>query len=219
MRSATGATRITGGQLVDGTGEAAVPDAALLIEDGRITYAGAVSGAPQAPPDAAEIDARGGTILPGLVEAHFHPTYFDVADLEDLDIKYPVEYVSLLASVNARLALECGYTAARSGGSLFNVDVWLKKAIEAKALPSFEQLCATSTASFYGRGAGRNYAQARYLMLWLQQHGKLRSYYRAFRENADEDPTGYATLRTILGADDMEAWQERWEAWALALIR
>jgi imidazolonepropionase-like amidohydrolase len=28
------------------------------------------------------------------------------------------------------LALECGYTAARSGGSLFNIDVWLKKALE-----------------------------------------------------------------------------------------
>jgi len=32
--------------------------------------------------------------------------------LEDLDIKYPVESVSLLSSVNARLALECAYTAA-----------------------------------------------------------------------------------------------------------
>jgi len=64
------------------------------------------------------------------VEAHFHATYFNIAALEDLDIKYPVEYVSLLASVNTRLALECGYTAARSGGCLFNVDVWLKKAIE-----------------------------------------------------------------------------------------
>ena len=79
------------------------------------------------------IDAHGGTILPGLVEAHFHPTYFNVAALEDLDIKYPVEYVTLLASANARLALECGYTAARSGGSLFNIDVWLKKAIEKRS--------------------------------------------------------------------------------------
>ena len=68
--------------------------------------------------------------MPGLVEAHFHPTYFNVAVLEDLDIKYPVEYVTLLAAANARLALECGYTAARSGGSLFNIDVWLKKAID-----------------------------------------------------------------------------------------
>jgi imidazolonepropionase-like amidohydrolase len=51
-------------------------------------------------------------VLPGLVEAHFHPTYFNVAALEDLDVKYPVEYVTLLAAANARLALECGYTAA-----------------------------------------------------------------------------------------------------------
>ena len=87
------------------------------------------------PPDAARIDARGGTIMPGLVEAHFHPTYFNVAELEDLDIKYPVEYVTLLAAANARLALECGYTAARSGGSLFNIDVWLKKAIEEDLFP------------------------------------------------------------------------------------
>lgn len=73
--------------------------------------------------------------MPGLVEAHFHPTYFDVAALEDLDIKYPVEYVTLLASANAKLALECGYTSARSGGSLFNIDVWLKKAIEDDLVP------------------------------------------------------------------------------------
>lgn len=79
-----------------------------------------------------KIDALGGTILPGLVEAHFHPTYFDVAALEDLDIKYPVEYVTLLAAANAKLALECGYTAARSGGSLFNIDVWLKKPLNAE---------------------------------------------------------------------------------------
>jgi imidazolonepropionase-like amidohydrolase len=43
--------------------------------------------------------------------------------------------VTLLAAVNARLALECGYTAARSGGSLFNIDVWLKKAIEDNLVP------------------------------------------------------------------------------------
>jgi imidazolonepropionase-like amidohydrolase len=81
------------------------------------------------------IDAQGGTIMPGLVEAHFHPTYFNVAALEDLDIKYPVEYVTLLAACNAKLALECGYTSARSGGSLFNIDVWLKKAIEKDLIP------------------------------------------------------------------------------------
>lgn len=130
MKTSQGYILITNGQLVDGTGRAADPDAAVIIQDGRITYAGPAVGAPQTPPDTLNLDARGGTIMPGLVESHFHATYFNIQELQDLDIKYPVEYVSLLSAVNTKLALECGYTAARSGGCLFNVDVWLKKAIE-----------------------------------------------------------------------------------------
>ncbi len=130
MKTASGITLISGGQLLDGNGGKPTSDAAVVVRDGRIEYAGSVRGAPTLPADVERIDARGGTIMPGLVEAHFHPTYFNVANLEDLDIKYPVEYVTLLAAANARLALECGYTAARSGGSLFNIDFWLKRAIE-----------------------------------------------------------------------------------------
>jgi imidazolonepropionase-like amidohydrolase len=155
-------TLITNGRLVDGTGAAAVPDAAIVVRDGRIAYAGPVRGAPEVPPEASRIDARGGTILPGLVEAHFHPTYFNVAELADLDTKYPVEYVTLLAAANARLALECGYTAARSGGSLHNIDVWLKKAIE-------EDLCPGPRLAANGReicGAGG-------LMDWNADHLKI----------------------------------------------
>ena len=135
MKLATGTTAIRHGLLIDGTGGPPVTDGSLLLENGRITYAGPDAALSPHPPGAREIDARGATILPGLVEAHFHPTYFNVEALEDLDIKYPVEYVTLLAAANARLALECGYTSARSGGSLFNIDVWLKKAIEGDVTP------------------------------------------------------------------------------------
>ena len=130
MKLQPGITVVKNGQLVDGTGKPAIPNSTVIVQDGRITYAGSAEAAPQTPPDARVIDAKGGTILPGLVEAHFHATYFNIQELQDLDIKYPVEYVSMLTAVNAKLALECGYTAARSGGCLFNVDVWLKKAIE-----------------------------------------------------------------------------------------
>jgi imidazolonepropionase-like amidohydrolase len=130
MMLASGVTVVSNGQLVDGNGGPSLPNAMVVIREGRIAYAGPARGAPPVDATAARIDARGGSIMPGLVEAHFHATYFDVAALEDLDIKYPVEYVTLLAAANAKLALECGYTAARSGGSLFNIDVWLKKAIE-----------------------------------------------------------------------------------------
>jgi imidazolonepropionase-like amidohydrolase len=135
MNTSPGTLVIHNGCLIDGTGAKPIASGMLHITDGKITYAGPAHQGPPAPPSARRIDAQGGTIMPGLVEAHFHPTYFNVAALEDLDIKYPVEYVTLLAASNAKLALECGYTAARSGGSLFNIDVWLKKAIENDIVP------------------------------------------------------------------------------------
>ena len=135
MKSAIGTTIITNGQIIDGTGAAPIPNGVVVMQGGRLAYVGPANDAATVPPDATTIDARGGTIMPGLVEAHFHPTYFNVAALEDLDIKYPVEYVTILAACNAKLALECGYTSARSGGSLFNIDVWLKKAIENDMVP------------------------------------------------------------------------------------
>ena len=116
MKTEQGVIVIKNGQLIDGSGNEPTPDAALVIEDGLISYSGTIAEAPELTGEVRTIDASGGTILPGLVEAHYHATYFDVAELEDLDIKYPVEFVTILASCNARLALECGYTSARSGG-------------------------------------------------------------------------------------------------------
>ncbi len=130
MKSASGRLRIVGGMVFDGTGKNPVQGTEVRLRDGLIEAVGLASELPPLDPKVPVFDATGCTVLPGLVEAHFHSTYFNVATLEDLDIKYPVEYITLLASSNARLALECGYTAARSGGSLHNIDVWLKKAIE-----------------------------------------------------------------------------------------
>lgn len=135
MKTAIGTTIVRNGQLIDGTGSPSIPNAVVVITDGRITYAGPAMNAPPAAPNVQWIDALGGTILPGLVEAHFHATYFNILELQDLDIKYPIEYVSILSAVNAKLAIECGYTAARSGGCLFNIDVWLKQAIENDLIP------------------------------------------------------------------------------------
>ncbi len=162
MKLSQGVTRIRNGRLFDGTGASPVPDAEVIVRDGKIHYAGPALASPDVPPDVREIDALGGTILPGLVEAHFHPTYFNVAELADLDIKYPVEYVTLLAASNAKLALECGYTAARSGGSLHNIDVWLKKAIEEELMPG-PRLAAS----------GREICGAGGLMDWNPEHMKL----------------------------------------------
>ena len=162
MKTAAGTTIITNGRLVDGRGGQPVADAAVVVTDGRIASVGPRLAAPTLPPDVRRIDAGGGTIMPGLVEAHFHATYFNVEKLEDLDIKYPVEYVAIQASVNCKLALECGYTAARSGGCLFNCDVWLKKAIEENLIPG-PRLCAS----------GREICSAGGLMDWNPEFRRI----------------------------------------------
>lgn len=162
MEPAQDLLEIRNGQVIDGTGRPPIPSGLVRVQAGRITWVGPAAEAPAGPPADRTIDAQGGTILPGLVEAHFHPTYFNVAALEDLDIKYPVEYVSLLAANNARLALECGYTAARSGGSLFNIDVWLKKAIEKEVMPG-PRLAAS----------GREICGAGGLMDWNPDYRKI----------------------------------------------
>jgi imidazolonepropionase-like amidohydrolase len=121
---------IRNGTIFKSNGDEPILDGELHIVDGIISYVGPAQKSPnEDDSNHLYIDAQGGTILPGLIESHFHATYFNVESLEDLDIKYPVEYVTLLASQNAACALEHGYTSARSGGSLFNIDVWLKKAI------------------------------------------------------------------------------------------
>ncbi len=176
MKISNETTIIHNGQIVTGNGTEPIADGVVVIEAGKIAYAGPVQQAPHIPDGALRIDALGGTIMPGLVEAHFHATYFNIAALEDLDIKYPVEYVSLLSSVNTRLALECGYTAARSGGCLFNVDVWLKKAIE-------EDLIAGPRLAT----SGREICSAGGLMDWNPEFRKIGMEGLVFIINGQED--------------------------------
>jgi hypothetical protein len=57
--------------LIDGTGRAALSDAVVVFQDGRIREVGRRGDV--APPEGAEvIDANGKTILPGLIDGHCH---------------------------------------------------------------------------------------------------------------------------------------------------
>lgn len=87
-------------------------------------------------------------------------------------------------------------------------------------VPSFNFLCHTTTYQFYYLDPGTNYAQARYLCYYLQQRGLLGTFYHQFRRNVKQDPSGYETLKGVLGAeseDEMEKLKEDWEQWVLGL--
>jgi len=93
----------------------------------------------------------------------------------------------------------------------------LQRAIKVGSVPSFKELTGTTHQEFYGEDKGTNYSQARYLCYYLQEQGKLRSFYRDFVANQSEDPTGFKTLVKTLGETDMTAFQKKWEAYVLQL--
>jgi imidazolonepropionase-like amidohydrolase len=76
-RPASDLLAIVNGTLVDGTGAAPVAGAVLVVRQGRITAVG-----PRAvvdiPAGAQVVDAGGGTILPGFINAHVHQGFDEV---------------------------------------------------------------------------------------------------------------------------------------------
>ena len=89
--------------------------------------------------------------------------------------------------------------------------------IKSDSLPTFKELCETTTREFYDGERGDNYAQARYLCYFLQEKGLLNKYYHAFRTNVKRDPSGYGTLVQILGESDMGEFEARWKKYCLGL--
>jgi hypothetical protein len=106
-------------------------------------------------------------------------------------------------------------------GRIWGLTNWrlrgLQESIKDRRVPKFKTLCETTTREFYDDNKGVNYAQARYLCYYLQQQKKLREYYQAFRKNARDDPSGYATLQKVLEIENMDDFQKMWEGFVLHL--
>jgi hypothetical protein len=92
----------------------------------------------------------------------------------------------------------------------------LKQAIRKDELRSLREMIEDE--SFYDPGrVGMNYAHARYLLMYLQEQGKLADYYARFRENAADDPTGVQTLQALVRPQTLEAFEKDWRKWVLSL--
>ncbi len=62
---------LDGAQVIDGTGAPPIPTARIVVSDGRITAIGPLASTP-APDGAEHVDLSGRTIVPGLIDLHFH---------------------------------------------------------------------------------------------------------------------------------------------------
>jgi len=103
-------------------------------------------------------------------------------------------------------------------GHIWGLPNWrlpnLKKEIKAKTLPSMDVLLKTTRDGFYEANFD-SYAYARYLLLYLQEQGKLHAFYEKFVADT-KDPTGQAALEAVLG-QDLATFEPIWRKWVIAL--
>jgi hypothetical protein len=84
-------------------------------------------------------------------------------------------------------------------GKVIGVTNWrlkgLQEELQKNAAPRFAKLLAMADTEFYGPQSSTNYAAVRYLMQYLQENGKLETFYARIRDKKDDD--ALATLRSV----------------------
>jgi imidazolonepropionase-like amidohydrolase len=116
---------IHNGALIDGTGGEPLPDGAVLVEDGRIRAVGRRDDVPRPGGEVAEIDAQGGFILPGFVDAHVHLMLEGADLLKQLTTPLSLHFYRAIAHM--RRTVEAGVTSVRDAGG---ADAGVKRAVE-----------------------------------------------------------------------------------------
>ncbi|AUX46870.1 amidohydrolase [Sorangium cellulosum] len=134
--------------IVDGSG--APPfRGEVLVQGNRIQAISRAAGALSAP-SAEEVDGGGATLMPGLVEAHAHPSFADTSTIEALGLIPPEEH-TLLAMKNVRVLLDHGFTSLFSAAAAKpRLDVVIRNAINAGDIPGPRMLAASPEMTVTG---------------------------------------------------------------------
>jgi imidazolonepropionase-like amidohydrolase len=103
-------------RVIDGTGQPAQADRAVVLEGGKITAVGAATLA--APKGATVLDLPGYTVLPGLVGMHDHMYYIARPNMDAAGHSEAPLVVPQMTFSSPRLYLAAGVTTMRSTGSV-----------------------------------------------------------------------------------------------------
>lgn len=134
---------LLGATLIDGTGAAPLPDAAVLINDGRIVAVGPRQ-AVSPPAETETLDLTGCTLLPGLIDAHDHLAAHGYGLTQRWGLHEPLSTVHMRTATVLQQTLATGYTTIRDAAGL---DVGFKMAVEEGLIPGPRLVLAVNIIS------------------------------------------------------------------------
>jgi imidazolonepropionase-like amidohydrolase len=123
-------------QMIVGDGSPPIPDATVVIDNDRITYAGPAADAPRGP-SAQVFPAPGGTLLPGLIDVHVHITNDGGPGKTAAvlgDVFEAAADLAMRGYANALTSLRAGYTTLRNLHAPLFADVAVRDAINSGRL-------------------------------------------------------------------------------------
>jgi imidazolonepropionase-like amidohydrolase len=127
-------TLLENGRIVDGLGNPPV-QGSVLFDGSGILRVGAVGEADLGGLPVQRIDARGKTIMPGLIDAHCHVTFDEPRSNDELFFHRRPGLAAIIAAQNAQKVLQAGVTGFLDADCLFDLGVDLRDAIEANVVP------------------------------------------------------------------------------------
>jgi hypothetical protein len=93
----------------------------------------------------------------------------------------------------------------------------LKRAAKRGKLVPLHDLFTQGDKAFYADDSGVHYAEARYLLFYLQERGALVPFFRRWLSSRDTDPTGEKALVAESGEADLQTLQRRFETFVAGL--
>jgi imidazolonepropionase-like amidohydrolase len=137
-------TLIHNGTVIDGNGGPPISNGAVLVEDNRIVAVDR-AGRIDHPDGATSIDARGGTIMPGLIDTHVHVMFEQIDILRMLNTPFSLRFYN--AAKHLRATLEAGITSVRDAGG---ADLGVKTAVEQGLISGPRMQISTAVLSITG---------------------------------------------------------------------
>ena len=133
----------------------------VLVADGRIRWVGAHARAPKAAAAATEVDGRGMTLTPGLIDCHVHLCFDGSADFAGEAREMTTDAVATVKAVrNAARTLEHGVTTVRDLGGRGDAVIQVGRAVERGIVPGPRILAAGRALTITG-GHGHTLGIAR----------------------------------------------------------